>query len=277
VLPAQGLAQRCRRVSHWPFAIDNHADQATALVPYDDDEDEDDSCSDENGAGDEDNHEDDEASDEEEDLSVHPAAHRVLLTRQDSYVVEKILSHKYERGTLKLQVKWQGYEDPSDLTWETESNLQTAPEAVSEYFDDIGGRPEDPGVKRKPGAGARPGRKRAISCVDLPASTPRSGKRGTLKRKSAPVPEEEEDDEDSATGDYQSLKRLGYPQEHDWDPHIRQVITIEQQVDPKGGKNFKYAKVIWMDERRENKSIPLSIAHKRFPQKVGLFSVFCLC
>ena len=72
-----------------------------------------------------------------------------------SYVVEKILGHKFERGTLKLEVKWQGYDDPSDRTWETESNLQTAPEAVAEYFDDLGGRPERPGKKKAAAAAAR--------------------------------------------------------------------------------------------------------------------------
>ena len=73
------------------------------------------------------------------------------------------------------------------------------------------------------------------------------------------------------------MKKLGFPQEHDWDPHIQQVVTIEQQADPKGGKSLKYAKVIWKDERRENVAIPLSIAHKRFPQKVRNPMLSCLC
>jgi hypothetical protein len=46
-------------------------------------------------------------------------------------------------------------------------------------------------------------------------------------------------------------------------------VAIEQQVDAKGGETLKYAKVIWKDDRREKQSIPLSIAHKPFPQKAA--------
>jgi chromobox protein 1 len=195
------------------------------------------------------------------------------------------MGHKFERGTLKLEVKWQGYDDPSDRTWETESNLQTAPEAVAEYFDELGGRPEPPSKKKAAGAGAKPGKKRRISGVESPASAPGSSKRGRPpRRKSAAADDDDEEDgseEASGAGgtdDYKSLKKLGYPQEHDWDPHIQQVVTIEQQPDPKGEKNLKYAKIIWKDSRRENKAIPLSIAHKRFPQKVRALSCCpCLC
>jgi hypothetical protein len=48
-------------------------------------------------------------------------------------------------------------------------------------------------------------------------------------------------------------------------------------LDAKGGKAHKYAKVIWKDERRESKAIPLSVAHKRFPQKVWTLKMSWLC
>jgi predicted DsbA family dithiol-disulfide isomerase len=42
------------------------------------------------------------------------------------YVVEKILSHRWEKATqeFKFEVKWEGYEKKSDRTWEPEENLQ---------------------------------------------------------------------------------------------------------------------------------------------------------
>jgi chromobox protein 1 len=50
-------------------------------------------------------------------------AQHTLTTRR--YVVEKILSHRWEKATgeLKFEVKWEGYEKKSDRTWEPEENL----------------------------------------------------------------------------------------------------------------------------------------------------------
>jgi hypothetical protein len=42
----------------------------------------------------------------------------------DEYVVEKILKHAFDNGKLCLyEVKWMGYENPEDRTWEPEENL----------------------------------------------------------------------------------------------------------------------------------------------------------
>ena len=43
---------------------------------------------------------------------------------EDEFVVEKILSHNFEKdGTLKYHIKWLGYPNPQDQTWEPEENL----------------------------------------------------------------------------------------------------------------------------------------------------------
>lgn len=45
-------------------------------------------------------------------------------TDHGRYVVEKILKHDWnDDGTLLFEVKWQGYEEASDRTWEPEENL----------------------------------------------------------------------------------------------------------------------------------------------------------
>ncbi|KAH9886578.1 heterochromatin protein one [Xylariomycetidae sp. FL2044] len=60
----------------------------------------------------------------------------------DEYIVEKILAHVVEAdGALKYQVKWEGYDKKSDLTWEDEENLrENAADVLDEYLLGIGGR-----------------------------------------------------------------------------------------------------------------------------------------
>ncbi|KEY66831.1 hypothetical protein S7711_05186 [Stachybotrys chartarum IBT 7711] len=60
----------------------------------------------------------------------------------DVFVVEAIKKHMIdEDGSLKFQVKWEGYDSKKDLTWEPEENLQdSAQEILTEYFARIGGR-----------------------------------------------------------------------------------------------------------------------------------------
>lgn len=61
---------------------------------------------------------------------------------EDEYIVEKILAHVLDAdGTLRFQVKWEGYEKKSDLTWEDEDNLrENAAVVLDEYLESVGGR-----------------------------------------------------------------------------------------------------------------------------------------
>jgi chromobox protein 1 len=59
----------------------------------------------------------DEQEDEQEDGSDDEEA-------EDEYSVDKILEHRFERGgVVKYKVKWLGYEDEADMTWEPAANL----------------------------------------------------------------------------------------------------------------------------------------------------------
>lgn len=44
---------------------------------------------------------------------------------EEVYVVERICNHMIDpkTGEPRFQVKWEGYDDPSDMTWEPEENL----------------------------------------------------------------------------------------------------------------------------------------------------------
>lgn len=57
------------------------------------------------------------SEDEEEDGSDDEEA-------EDEYVVDKILEHKFAaRGVVQYKVKWLGYDDEADITWEPAENL----------------------------------------------------------------------------------------------------------------------------------------------------------
>jgi chromobox protein 1 len=57
------------------------------------------------------------SEDEQEDSSDDEEA-------EDEYSVDKILDHRFERGgVVKYKVKWLGYEDEADMTWEPVTNL----------------------------------------------------------------------------------------------------------------------------------------------------------
>jgi chromobox protein 1 len=58
-----------------------------------------------------------DSEDEQEDGSDDEEA-------EDEYSVDKILEHRFERGgVVKYKVKWLGYEDEADMTWEPAANL----------------------------------------------------------------------------------------------------------------------------------------------------------
>ena len=57
------------------------------------------------------------SEDEQEDGSDDEEA-------EDEYVVDKILEHKFAaRGVVQYKVKWLGYDDEADMTWEPAENL----------------------------------------------------------------------------------------------------------------------------------------------------------
>lgn len=44
-------------------------------------------------------------------------------SEEDEYQVEKILSHSFQKGQVIYEIKWLGYEDEADRTWEPVENL----------------------------------------------------------------------------------------------------------------------------------------------------------
>ncbi|KAJ5646754.1 hypothetical protein N7490_003126 [Penicillium lividum] len=139
------------------------------------------------------------------------------------YVVESIAAHDFlDDGTLTLHVKWKGYEDEKDMTWEPEENLKDgAHDVLAAYYRKIGGRPKKPIMAP---AKSGPGRKRK-SIGDAKASP--APKPETKKRRKSAVPETpaetpkkaESDSEDEATW---------VPKGKNWDKEVDLVDTLSR-------------------------------------------------
>ncbi|KAJ5129554.1 uncharacterized protein N7515_005593 [Penicillium bovifimosum] len=161
------------------------------------------------------------------------------------YVVEDILSHEWLDGTLKLLVKWQGYESEKDQTWEDEEGLMDgAAEIVNSYYDKIGGRPEEP--ERKP---APKGRKRK-SMGDAKTPTPaKTNKSAGAKRQRKSTPKK------AAKHDTPHLKKKNL---------TGSVDTIVREGDQ--------GLMAWLEFNNGRKTrIPVQVCYERCPLKMLKF------
>lgn len=52
---------------------------------------------------------------------------------EEEYVVEKILDKKYDGGVPYFLIKWDGWDDPADQTWEPVENLDSCPDLLKEF------------------------------------------------------------------------------------------------------------------------------------------------
>ena len=53
---------------------------------------------------------------------------------QQEYEVEKVVNFGYINGKLYYHVKWIGYDNPDELTWEPYTNLVHCQELIDSYF-----------------------------------------------------------------------------------------------------------------------------------------------
>ncbi|KLJ11367.1 hypothetical protein EMPG_13364 [Blastomyces silverae] len=164
---------------------------------------------------------------------------------EDVYVVEKIMGHEFAKdGTLLLQVKWKGYENPEDQTLEPEENLvEGAEDAMREYFTLIGGRPEKPSKKRKSITTSTPTRSTAAS------------KRSKISRAS----------ESNETPEMENNVADWVPKTKNWDSQVKSVDTIMR--DPPTGNLFVYLN--WNNDKKAKVSIQQ--CYEKCPQKMLQF------
>ncbi|EEQ92657.2 hypothetical protein RJZ56_003977 [Blastomyces dermatitidis] len=161
------------------------------------------------------------------------------------YVVEKIMGHEFAKdGTLLLQVKWKGYENPEDQTLEPEENLVGGAEDVmKEYFSLIGGRPEKSSKKRK----------------SITTSTPTRGTAASKRSKTSRASESNETPEtENNVADW-------VPKTKNWDSQVKSIDTIMR--DPPTGNLFVYLN--WNNDKKAKVSIQQ--CYEKCPQKMLQF------
>ncbi|KAG6019549.1 hypothetical protein E4U41_003179 [Claviceps citrina] len=163
---------------------------------------------------------------------------------EDEFIVEAIKNHMIdEDGTLKFQVKWEGYESKKDLTWEPEENLEeSAHQILDDYFDSIGGREK---IFEQTDKAAR-GKKRGRGASNAGgSSTKRPRKNGTHPGESAPPA---------------SAAKPWAPPAGSWEEEIETIDACEDQ-----GSGRLVVYLIWKNGKKTKHDT--SIIYKKCPQK----------
>jgi len=157
-----------------------------------------------------------------------------------------------DRGwSSSLPSKWAGYDNPKDLTWEPEENLETAKETLKAYFKKKGGRPTKPS-----GPTAKKSKKRKLDDVD----TPKSGK--GLKHIKSETPE-------VASGRKKKVEKgqdEWKPPAGSWENDVMDIDTIEEVLDPQEGVQKRFAYVVWINGRKTRHQLPT--LNQKCPQKM---------
>ncbi|RKU49321.1 hypothetical protein DL546_009842 [Coniochaeta pulveracea] len=179
---------------------------------------------------------DEEGEDEEED------------GEEEVYIVEKILGHRFEKGVLKFEVKWEGYEKKSDRTWEPEENLAEASEILKEYYESVGGKEKI--LEESKSALKTKKRGRPASDSTPSSTTKKSRKNG---------------DHPSNTSPPATAKRAEWkPPGGSWEDEVADLDACE---DEDTGKLMVY--LTWKNGQKTQHET--SVIYKRCPQKMLQF------
>ncbi|KAJ5277416.1 hypothetical protein N7524_003569 [Penicillium chrysogenum] len=192
-----------------PPPVEDMSDEESGDIPF--------RTAPENGKDDQDSPQDEGDEEEEED------------EEEGLYVVEDIIEHAWlDDGTLKLFVKWKGYEKIEDHTWEDEDGLlEGARDIVTAYYKKIGGRPKKSAEKPTP---AKPGRKRKSmgdSKLAKPSPAPATSEAKRQRRKSAPKETTKQETPSSS----ESNGAQWLPKGKNWDKDVKEVDTIVREGD----------------------------------------------
>ncbi|KFY86272.1 hypothetical protein V500_07724 [Pseudogymnoascus sp. VKM F-4518 (FW-2643)] len=170
---------------------------------------------------------------------------------EDVFVVESIKNHMFdEDGQIRFQVKWEGYNRPSDMTWEPEENLATATEIVEDYYNQIGGREfvNDEAAKELEKVKTAPPRKRGRAPSGSAAAP--KGKRGKVEKHPKSTTPPASLDFKVPTGN--------------WEHEATAIEQVEEQDD-----GSLQVHIVWKGGQRT--AHPVERAYKHCPQKMLKF------
>ncbi|QUC16445.1 uncharacterized protein UV8b_00686 [Ustilaginoidea virens] len=166
---------------------------------------------------------------------------------EDEFIVEAIKSHMVdEDGSLKFQVKWEGYESKKDMTWEPEENLEMSAHLIlDEYLESIGGRDKIFSQTEKAAKGKKRGRPASNSVA---ATAKRARKNGTHPSETAPP----------------ATVKAWAPPAGSWEEEIDTIDACEEEAN---GKLVVY--LVWKNGKKTKHDT--SVIYKKCPQKMLQF------
>lgn len=94
------------------------------------------------------------------------------MSDEEEYEVETIIEKRTRKGKTEYLVKWKGWDNPDDNTWEPVENLESSEELIKEYEKAHGGG-EKP-AERKPAP--KPAEKRKLTAAEPDAKKPKQQK-----------------------------------------------------------------------------------------------------
>ncbi|KAJ5959485.1 uncharacterized protein N7479_006635 [Penicillium vulpinum] len=181
------------------------------------------------------------------------------------YIVEKIIQHSWlDDGTLKLFVKWKGYDKIEDHTWEDEEGLmEGARDIVTEYYKKIGGRPKKSEEKS---TAAKPGRKRKSmgdSKIATPSPAPAASEAKRQRRKSVPKEISKETTKQASSASEENNTQW-LPKGKNWDKDVKSVDTIVRE----GSAGL----MVWLEFNNGHKAkLSLHACYEKCPMKMLQF------
>ncbi|ROT36617.1 hypothetical protein SODALDRAFT_345920 [Sodiomyces alkalinus F11] len=169
---------------------------------------------------------------------------------EDEYIVEKIILHSVDvQGNITFKVKWEGYEDEADQTWEPEENLlDGAPDIVAEYYRQIGSRE----LLLEQAQEARKNRKRGRAST---GATPSSSSKRARKNGKHPA---------DSTPPASAKANAWKPPSGSWEDEVE---TIDACEDEQTGKLIVYLN--WKNGQKTKHGT--DVIYKRCPQKMLQF------
>ncbi|KZF22515.1 chromo-domain-containing protein [Xylona heveae TC161] len=168
------------------------------------------------------------------------------------YVVEEILDHKIRGGGIEFLVKWQGYENEEDQTWEPEANLDGAKEVLNQYFAKIGGRP-----------GKKTPVKRGRLSTSATPSASGSRKRSRVEQETeteSPAVRSSRRTEEARNAEAQNEEEEWRPPNEKWEDDIMTIDTMEQD------ETGLYVYLNWNNGRMTKH--PVQTVYARCPMKM---------
>ncbi|KAJ3284916.1 hypothetical protein HK104_009712 [Borealophlyctis nickersoniae] len=119
-------------------------------------------------------------------LSAHTGDMSDQELSEEEFEVEAIIAEKILRGRIHYNIKWKGYDDPSDNTWEPLEKLTHCPDVLAEWQRKRTSK--TPLSKSPKKQRAKPKPRTSISAKPKSTSTPAAPAPSTASRKSIPKP-----------------------------------------------------------------------------------------